>query len=121
MVNSERSKLPAGIQSFKEIREKGYKYVDKTSMIWDLTNRGGKYNYLSRPRRFGKSVLVDTLQGGIGLGCLLSQALKGAMSRYVFWQIVFLSAFIGIFSFLLMGIIEYVLCPYKRKENKQEE
>ena len=62
MVNSERSKLPAGIQSFKEIREKGYKYVDKTSMIWNLTNRGGKYNYLSRPRRFGKSVLVDTLQ-----------------------------------------------------------
>ena len=62
MVNSERSKLPAGSQSFKEIREKGYKYVDKTSMIWNLTNRGGKYNYLSRPRRFGKSVLVDTLQ-----------------------------------------------------------
>ncbi len=40
------------------------------------------------------SILVDTLQGGIGLGCLLSQALKGAMTRYVFWQIVFFSAII---------------------------
>ena len=76
---------------------------------------------ISAPMAITASILVDTLQGGIGLGCLLSQALKGAMSRYVFWQIVFLSAFIGIFSFLLMGIIEYVLCPYKRKGNKQEE
>ena len=54
--------LPVGIQSFEEIREKGYLYVDKTDTIWQLANRGKKYNYLSRPRRFGKSVLVDTLQ-----------------------------------------------------------
>ena len=53
--------LPVGIQSFEEIREKGYLYVDKTDTIWQLANRGKKYNYLSRPRRFGKSVLVDTL------------------------------------------------------------
>ena len=51
--------LPVGIQSFEEIREKGYLYVDKTDTIWQLANRGKKYNYLSRPRRFGKSVLVD--------------------------------------------------------------
>ena len=54
--------LPVGIQSFEEIRKKGYLYVDKTDIIWQLANRGRKYNYLSRPRRFGKSVLVDTLQ-----------------------------------------------------------
>ena len=54
--------LPIGIQSFEEIRKKGYLYVDKTDIIWQLANRGRKYNYLSRPRRFGKSVLVDTLQ-----------------------------------------------------------
>ncbi|MPM53136.1 Riboflavin transport system permease protein RibX [bioreactor metagenome] len=76
---------------------------------------------ISAPMAITASILVDTLQGGIGLGCLLSQALKGAMSRYVFWQIVFLSAFIGIFSFLLMGVIEYLLCPYKRKGNNQED
>ena len=54
-------KLPVGIQSFVEIRKNGYLYVDKTDIIWNLVN-GVKYNYLSRPRRFGKSVLVDTLQ-----------------------------------------------------------
>lgn len=54
--------LPVGIQSFEEIRKKGYLYVDKTDIIWQLANRGKKYNYLNRPRRFGKSVLVDTLQ-----------------------------------------------------------
>lgn len=53
--------LPIGIQSFKEIREENYLYVDKTDIVWHLVNRGKKYNYLSRPRRFGKSVLVDTL------------------------------------------------------------
>ena len=55
-------KLPVGIQSFEEIRKDGYLYVDKTDIIWHLANRGKKYNYLSRPRRFGKSVLVDTLE-----------------------------------------------------------
>ena len=40
----------------------GYLYVDKTDLIWKLANCGKTYNYLSRPRRFGKSVLVDTLQ-----------------------------------------------------------
>ena len=55
-------KLPAGIQSFKVIREEGYLYVDKSDIIWNLANSGKKYNYLSRPRRFGKSILVDTLQ-----------------------------------------------------------
>ena len=54
--------LPVGIQSFSEIRKKGYVYVDKTDIVWKLVNNGCKYNYLSRPRRFGKSLLVDTLQ-----------------------------------------------------------
>ena len=62
MANNECRKLPVGIQSFNVIREEGYLYVDKTDMIWKLANQGFKYNYLSRPRRFGKSVLVDTLQ-----------------------------------------------------------
>ena len=57
-----RRKLPAGIQSFKKIREENFLYVDKTDIIWNLANNGDQYNYLSRPRRFGKSVLVDTLQ-----------------------------------------------------------
>ena len=62
MANKEYRKLPVGIQSFNVIREEGYIYVDKTDMIWKLANNGKQYNYLIRPRRFGKSVLVDTLQ-----------------------------------------------------------
>lgn len=61
MINSHR-KLPVGIQSFSKIREGRFLYVDKTDVVWDLVNNGKQYNYLSRPRRFGKSVLVDTLQ-----------------------------------------------------------
>ena len=59
-INGRR--LPVGIQSFEKIRKEGYLYVDKTDLIWKLANNGKTYNYLSRPRRFGKSVLVDTLQ-----------------------------------------------------------
>ena len=62
MVEINDRRLPVGIQSFEEIREQGCLYVDKTDIIWQLANRGKKYNYLSRPRRFGKSVLVDTLE-----------------------------------------------------------
>ena len=61
-TNKNRRRLPVGIQSFKEIRTDKYVYVDKTDIVWHLANMGDKYNYLSRPRRFGKSVLVDTLQ-----------------------------------------------------------
>lgn len=76
---------------------------------------------ISAPMAITASILVDTLQGGIGLGCLLSQALKGAMTRYVFWQIVFFSAIIGILSFSIMGLLEYLLCPYKRTSKSEKE
>ena len=62
MVEINDRKLPVGIQSFEKIRKDGYLYVDKTDIIWQLANRNKTSNYLSRPRRFGKSVLVDTLE-----------------------------------------------------------
>lgn len=62
MVETNDRILPVGIQSFEKIRKDGYLYVDKTDIIWQLANRNKTYNYLSRPRRFGKSVLVDTLE-----------------------------------------------------------
>ena len=62
MVETNDRILPVGIQSFEKIRKGGYLYVDKTDIIWQLANRNKTYNYLSRPRRFGKSVLVDTLE-----------------------------------------------------------
>ncbi len=62
MAEMNERRLPVGIQSFESIRKDHYLYVDKTDIVWNLVNKGKKYNYLSRPRRFGKSVLVDTLQ-----------------------------------------------------------
>ena len=53
---------PVGIQTFEEIREKGYLYVDKTKYIVDFREKGMKYIFLSRPRRFGKSLFASTLQ-----------------------------------------------------------
>ena len=61
MMTTTRRRLPVGIQSFSKIREGHFLYVDKTDIVWQLVNNGKQYNYLSRPRRFGKSVLVDTL------------------------------------------------------------
>ncbi|PSJ40089.1 hypothetical protein C7I36_12545 [Zobellella taiwanensis] len=55
-----RRKLPIGIQTFGEIIAGGYYYVDKTPFIYRLIEEG-KYYFLSRPRRFGKSLLLDTL------------------------------------------------------------
>ena len=52
---------PIGIQNFEKIREDGFVYVDKTSQIYDLVHTGSYY-FLSRPRRFGKSLLVSTLE-----------------------------------------------------------
>ena len=54
-------KLPIGIQTFSEIREEQYAYVDKTGLAVDLVE-SGKYYFLSRPRRFGKSLFISTLQ-----------------------------------------------------------
>jgi hypothetical protein len=54
-------KLPLGIQSFREIIEDGYVYADKTEYLYNLI-QGGKYYFLSRPRRFGKSLLIDTMK-----------------------------------------------------------
>ena len=56
-----RRRLPIGIQTFREIREGNHYYVDKTVYVRRLVDEG-KHYFLSRPRRFGKSLLVDTLK-----------------------------------------------------------
>ena len=52
---------PVGIQNFEKIRKDGYCYIDKTALIYQLV-KTGSYYFLSRPRRFGKSLLVSTLE-----------------------------------------------------------
>ena len=56
-----RRQLPIGIQDFRTIREEDFYYVDKTPLIRNLIEQG-RFYFLSRPRRFGKSLLVDTLK-----------------------------------------------------------
>ena len=56
------NKYPVGIQTFEDIREKGYLYIDKTKYIVDFREKGMKFVFLSRPRRFGKSLFASTLQ-----------------------------------------------------------
>ncbi|MBR6190838.1 MAG: AAA family ATPase, partial [Prevotella sp.] len=54
-------KLPIGIQSFESLRKDGYLYIDKTELVYSLINQG-RYYFLSRPRRFGKSLLISTIK-----------------------------------------------------------
>ena len=54
-------KLPIGIQTFEDIRNDGYLYVDKTALMWTIANIGKPF-FLSRPRRFGKGLLISTFE-----------------------------------------------------------
>ena len=54
-------KYPIGIQNFEKLRRDGYAYVDKTALMWKMVSEGSYY-FLSRPRRFGKSLLISTLE-----------------------------------------------------------
>ena len=55
-------KMPIGIQSFEYIRQNDFVYVDKTEFVYRLATMGKPY-FLSRPRRFGKSLLLSTMRG----------------------------------------------------------
>ena len=55
------TKYPIGLQNFQGLREDGYAYVDKTAFVYELA-QSGKYYFLSRPRRFGKSLFISTLE-----------------------------------------------------------
>ena len=60
-MNEDIRRLPIGVQNFKKLRENNFIYVDKTHYIKELTKNGGQY-FLSRPRRFGKSLFLSTLK-----------------------------------------------------------
>lgn len=60
-MNAAIRKLPIGIQSFEDIRNQGFLYVDKTALIYKMVTTGKPY-FLSRPRRFGKSLLLSTFE-----------------------------------------------------------
>lgn len=60
-MTDNRKLYPVGIQTFSELITKNYVYVDKTEYVYRMTHSGSKYMFLSRPRRFGKSLLTSTL------------------------------------------------------------
>ena len=84
-------KYPIGIQSFAQLREDGFVYVDKTQLLYRLVTEGKIY-FLSRPRRFGKSLLVSTLKAyfqgrkdlfqGLALEELEKQTILQALKNY---------------------------------------
>ena len=60
VMEQQRRKYPVGIQTFQRIIEEGYVYVDKTDLVWELSHYA-TFVFMSRPRRFGKSLLTSTL------------------------------------------------------------
>lgn len=86
-----------------------FKLLIPTAIPWFFT--GLK---IAAPMAITASILVDTLQGSGGLGTMLSQSLKGAMSIYVFWLIVFMSGIIGVLSYYLMALVETLVSPQIR-------
>ena len=62
MTQFTRKRYPVGLQTFSELREKNYVYIDKTAYVYEMAHADAKYLFLSRPRRFGKSLLTSTLR-----------------------------------------------------------
>ena len=60
-----RRLYPIGIQTFSKLREGNYVYVDKTELVYRMTHGASGYIFLSRPRRFGKSLLLSTFEASI--------------------------------------------------------
>lgn len=115
----------AGLNSVEKAKyELMYSYAAKKSTVYFKMLIPSCIPYfftglkIAAPMAITASILVDTLQGDGGLGCMLSQSLKHAMSIYVFWDIVIFSAVIGVLSCSLMGWIEKLVSPLKRIERK---
>ena len=68
-------KYPVGIQTFERLRKEGYAYIDKTDLVWKMTHES-PFVFLSRPRRFGKSLLSSTLHSYFDGRCDLFEGLK---------------------------------------------
>ena len=111
-------KYPIGIQSFERIIEDGYVYIDKTDLIYSLTHDGSIY-FLSRPRRFGKSLLVSTLKNYYLGHKELFKGLK-IDSLEKDWNVhpVFHVDFNGA-NFTQAGVLETMLDDYIDKWEKQ--
>ena len=66
MVNN--IKLPVGIENFEDMRKRGFYYIDKTRLIEQLMENGGKVTLFTRPRRFGKTLNMSMLRSFFSIG-----------------------------------------------------
>lgn len=84
-------KYPIGIQNFEKIRREGYAYVDKTSLMYKMVTEGSYY-FLSRPRRFGKSLLLSTIESYFSGQCDLFKglAIEGLEAEWTKYPILHL-------------------------------
>lgn len=72
---------PIGIQNFEKLRKEGYFYIDKTALIYKMV-KTGSYYFLSRPRRFGKSLLVSTLYFACDCYFIKNQLVQYFVAQY---------------------------------------
>ena len=113
-------KLPLGIQNFREIITGGYVYADKTQYIYDLINND-KYYFLSRPRRFGKSLLLDTIAEAFSGDKELFRGLWIYGSDYDFAQYPVLRLDMSNISNKNSDVLEASLLANLRKRVEEEE
>ena len=118
-------RYPVGIQTFSEIIREGYVYVDKTDLVWQMTHYA-KYIFLSRPRRFGKSLLTSTLESYF-LGekelfeGLKIMALEKEWKRYPVLRFDLSTTKGRDTAKELRDAILFLLKPYTRQYGKDEE
>ena len=122
-------KYPVGIQTFSEIRERNYLYIDKTQYLVDFIDKGYKYVFLSRPRRFGKSLFASMIHAyydgrkdlfeGLAMGGYEKEWVKHPVLHFD------MSGAKHMDTKQLEGYLDYLLLPYEKQfgteENKDKE
>ena len=122
-------RYPVGIQTFSEIRERNYLYIDKTQYLVDFIDKGYKYVFLSRPRRFGKSLFASMIHAyydgrkdlfeGLAMGGYEKEWVKHPVLHFD------MSGAKHMDTKQLEGYLDYLLLPYEKQfgteENKDKE
>lgn len=120
----DRMKYPIGIQSFDDLRNSGFVYVDKTQYIHQL-NFGGKFYFLSRPRRFGKSLFVSTLEAYF-LGkkeLFKGLAIEQMEQEWTEWPVLYIDFNCGVYDSVkeLDAVLDEAMTSWENKYGVQTE
>jgi len=117
-------KYPVGIQTFSEIRERNYLYIDKTQYLVDFINKGYKFIFLSRPRRFGKSLFASMIHSyydgrkdlfeGLAMGEYEKNWVRHPVLHFD------MSAAKHMDTRQLNGYLDYLLLPYEKQFGTEE-